>query len=632
MILDLWVPLYFVFFVTVVFQVGDLLGGRFLRGERSLVRIAICTALGYGIIGYALQLLGQFGWLKPIPVAILFWTIFLGRFLRLREFRNVGGEVQGMLWGKGDGIIDRFLQVCLLILGASTFVFCFLPEIAHDSLAYHINLPKIYALSGTIKPYPYDLYSYRPLLMETLFSLAFLWKVIPLAKLVHWWAGVLLTLGVITAVEEDSHSYRVALFAGVMLFVTPLFINEVQTTYTDFGTSFFAFFSFWMLLRGIQRGRTVFYCLSGLLMGLSISTKLLSALMAVALIGAFLTQSFFWRVGSEQKQRKTLVPVFVLGTGILLGYGFWAIRNAWATGNPFFPFFPKFFPGFGVVPEQEFIQGGVAKTISNFLLMPFLLAFNPAPFDQHHYIGLIYLLALPFLIYGMFRTDRIRVTALASVYFFVGWFVVCQNYRFLSTLLPLLLYGGGCGFSEWKPKAPGLVILRKITLGIALLCFVGTLGLASYHFRDHLRAVFERWSPVRYLTFMEPSFNAAQWANEHLPSNARLLSMGEIHAFYFDRPFITEDFYSLKNPEALRVRGGDFLDLLRTQGFSHLLLASNEKSPAIFEALKDCIGKRNGIKDVYTDRSMNQRGARFTYRIFEIEGSEAQTGATSCSM
>lgn len=620
---------WMIFFVAVVFLAGDLFFGKFLKEESPLIRGILCMALGYGIIAYLLIFLGQFGVLRPKLVTFLLFGLIFFRFSRFKELFHWIRDAASVLGRKDGERGARLFQWVLLLLMSLTFLFCFLPEIAHDSLVYHINLPKLYAQTGSMRTNPYDMMSYRPLLLESLYSLAFLWKSLPLAKLIHWLTGVLLTLGLIRIVEKKTGSYRLAIFSGLMLFSTPLFMNVIQTTYTDVGTAFFACFAFYLFLRAMETRRPALFFLSGVLMGLAVSTKLLTGIMAAAMVFSFVVCGIMgWTKRKAAERREIFYAILVYGAGVLLAYGYWIGRNAIATGNPFFPYLSSIFSGPRFPFEREFITGGVPKTILNFLLLPVLVTFSPDFFDRHHYIGLIYLLGLPFFIYGSFKSDKVRLASLTTFFVFSAWFYLCQNYRYLTPVLPLLLCGGAWGFSKWNPMSKFTRILRRVAIGSAFFALVCNLGLSAYHFRFHLKALVSGSTSQQYLRAAERTFDIAQWVSTHLPKDARILSFGEIRAFYFDRAFVGEDVYGIKHPDAFEMNGEAFLQTLRRQGFSYLLVCSSVdpsiKSSVLFRSLETWIGKENGLKEVFQVRSRNQRETQCLYRLFEL--SHKKTG------
>lgn len=618
---DFLAPFALFVWIFAAYLAGEIIAGKYFQSEDSLMSGIIYIALGYGILGYSLILLGQFGLLRLSWVTAVVGCVLILRRSGVRKFTRWLSAFGSFLNFKREG---GWLAATLLGLFGVTFLFCFLPEIAHDSLVYHINLPKLYAQSGWMRTNPYDIYSYRAVLLESIFSIAFLWKMISLAKMIHWATGVLLTLAFMRAIEQKTSRHGLALLSGLCLFVTPLFINEIQTTYTDVGATFFAFLSFYLFWNALEKKRFGLFLLSGSLMGLGISTKLLTMMTAFALMASFLTLRLADR--SREREADLLKPILGFVLGLLIAYAFWAVRNALVTGNPFYPFFAKFFPGSAQIPlEREFAREGVSKTILNTLLLPFLLTFSPQRFDLHHYVGPLYLLTLPFLIYGALKSKRIRFAAFTVLYFCMGWFFIAMNYRFMATILPILLYGGILGFYKWQSSFPTLKRVASLVQWVLFLSLALLFGLSAYHFRDHVRAIFSHWSPKQYLCFMERTYDVAGWANGHLPKAAKIMGIGEVRAFYFDREFVGSDVYELVGPKVHAMPGPKLLRRLRNEGFTHLLIGTpvgSEEVYPLFRPLIGMIGKKDGITEIFNGTSQNEREKRFFYRLFEIASGE----------
>ena len=527
----------------------------------------------------------------------------------------------------GGGGASRIFQGVLLLSAVITFLFCFLPEISHDSLVYHINLPKIYAQTGAIRVQEYDLMTYRPMLFESLYSLAFIFKSVPFAKLVHWLSGFLLTVGVVRLVEAETKSYRLAIFLGAVLFTSPLFINEVQTTYTDIGSAFFAFLSFVLLLEGMSKAKYVYYGFAGVFMGLAISTKLLTSLMACGVVLAF------WACAAKNPRERRpdvlkhyLVPMIVFGAGIFLGFGYWIVRNAVLTGNPLYPYFASLFGSQGAAIEQEFIQGGVQKNLLSFLGLPFLMEFVPEAFDRHHYIGPFFLLALPLMICEAFWSMPALFAAITFGAVLFIWYFLCQNYRYLLPVMPLLFFAAAIGFVSLDAEGGSKRWLRRFAVVAGILCLCGNIVLGVYHFRGHFKAVLGGWSSERYLVAMESSMDAALWVNRNLPADAKILSVGAIRAFYFDRAYVAGDMYTLRHPEISRMNSADVLKQIKQRGFTHLLVRQPE-NPVIAQALAQAptyaplfrlSDLKNGLQEVYHLKSRNTREENDVFAIYKI--------------
>lgn len=627
MILDPIAPVALFLFCVACFLTGHFFIRRFLAFVDPFFGGMISIALGYGVIAYFLVFLGVMGHLTWLPVSLFFLCVFLFGARHIREFLRWFSSLFSYMFKKGGGSGLRFLQILFAAVAGATLLFCFLPEIAHDSLVYHLNLPKLYVQTASMRIQEYDLMTYRPMLLECLYSLAFLFKCLPLAKLIHWLTGFLLVMGLMKMIEDETRSYATALFLGLMLLVTPMFINEIQTTYTDVGAAFFVFLSFVLFLYGMEKTQRALYFFSGLLMGLAVSTKLLAAITAAGMVVAYVCCEASGASRPRLRFSKAyFMPLVIFAAGFFLGFGYWSVRNAVFTGNPFYPYFSGLFGLPNAALEQEFIQGGIPKTVINFLLLPFLIQFRPDVFDRHHFIGPFFLIAFVLMLFAIRRSFRVRFTTVTVLCVLAIWFFLCQNYRYLLPVMPLLIYASAVGYSclkENQSRAGKLAQKLVIAGGLASL-FISLL-IGGYHFRGHLKAVFYGWSPSRYLSAMEPSVDIADWINRHLPVSSKILSVGDIRAFYFDRSFVGVDVYAIRHPEALKISESENLRHLRERGFTHLLIRFTARGKEISSNPLDAaywaplVNVKNGLPKVFHLESRNIRGDKFVYELFQLD-------------
>ncbi len=188
--------------------------GRIFRG-------ACFVGLGYFLIGSLLLGLGVLKMLSPSVVFVMCSLVCVSRICFFPDLVGWAGDVWDLLWGEKKSLSVRVLQVFFLFQILFTAMLCGLPEVAHDSLVYHMNLPKLYVQAGTISTYYYDLMSYRPLFLQVLYTLAFLFNDPGLAKLIHWTTGILMSVVLMDMCQTSGASYRFSLFAGLMLLLTP---------------------------------------------------------------------------------------------------------------------------------------------------------------------------------------------------------------------------------------------------------------------------------------------------------------------------------------------------------------------------------------------------------------------------
>lgn len=148
-------------------------------------------ALAIGIYSYLVLGLGLLGKLYYFPVAFVsigYWGFCL--WWLAKKFKRLE-------WGRTKKIFtDRlnlfiltilFSQVLVNLIGALG------PELSFDALWYHLTLAKLYVTEHRVFHIPGGLlyYSSMPRLTEMLYTVALIFKNEILAKLIHWFFGIL---------------------------------------------------------------------------------------------------------------------------------------------------------------------------------------------------------------------------------------------------------------------------------------------------------------------------------------------------------------------------------------------------------------------------------------------------------
>ncbi|MDP3987959.1 MAG: hypothetical protein Q8P80_02340, partial [Candidatus Levybacteria bacterium] len=152
-------------------------------------------AILIGIYSYLIFGLGLWSLLTKENISILtFLFFFLLIVLNKKYFRSSFKCFKTFKqWRK---ITDKFTLIILIILGAQMIVNligALGPEISFDALWYHLTLPKMYLLSGSISHIPGGLlyYSDMPKLGEMLYALPLSFGSQTGAKLIHFSFGLL---------------------------------------------------------------------------------------------------------------------------------------------------------------------------------------------------------------------------------------------------------------------------------------------------------------------------------------------------------------------------------------------------------------------------------------------------------
>lgn len=614
--------IFFLMSIPVFYSAGAFFLSRIVNPHNysTIMRGILFTSAGLGIIGHVFAFLGHAGILNANMVLLTaFVFLAFGAAFYRQMFFAWSSEIKKLMIGS-PGTMGAFLIL------AAGFVLAFaavlLPEIANDALCYQLFLPKQFILLGSSAPILYDLNSYIPLLMNHLYMAGLLLGSISLAKIFHFLSGVLLTLALTESIRENTSNKTVAVAFGAAFFLTPTLYNQITTTYVDGAASLFAFLSFTVFLRALRETRKKDFFLAGLFFGFSASTKIL-ALIAVIPLGMLCLYSWF------RNYRKAGNKTFFNGllfsaVGGLAGTGFWFIRNAWLTNNPFYPYLSSVFGTQEFHFVEQFREMGPPKTLLRYLSLPFDMTFRPENYDYGHWIGPFYLMVLPFFLLAVLRNEKMREHTLYVWGFISVWFVFFHNARFLLQMMPVYLWVAAWGAANVLDRSP--LWRKRLIQGLYGLIITFLLLISVYHYRFIFKPLAGFWNYEVYLTKMERSYPAAQWANQHLPKNARIFNVEEIRMFYFDRPSQREIWFRLgtgypskdHTPEQLaqRLKNAGFTHILKTASFDN----ENRDTPTAKEhrVLHELFLHTNLVKPLHTVISENIREAGETYTFYQI--------------
>jgi hypothetical protein len=570
--------LFWAFLVPTFFILGQFVTAQLKFREDNLIMSGIINwALGVGIFAYYLILIGSFGFLKIVPILIfIITTLLFGRKHITECFKWLNNSFFYCFSRKEVTGFGHLSQLCLLGTFVLTGLMCFLPEISNDALAYQLNLPKLFAQSGFIRPIYYDLRSYQSLLMNCLYTTGILFNNVAISKFFHWSCGIFLVLSFIAIAAQEIKNKNIALFYGLMLFLTPTIINQVSVTYVDLGVALFVFLSFYLLKIGMQKNNTIKLFLSGLMIGFAISCKFLAL---IALIAALVIVAL--KHISKRNTSLLYRHIALILSGVLIGCGYWLARNWLQSGNPFYPYFGRFFGS----EEFEFQSRiydtlGMSKTAINFFLIPWNITFYPHKFDYHHWIGPFYIVNLPFFIYAGIFIKKLRLAAIYTLTFTFLWFISAQVSRYLLPAFPIFLICSSAGVLEIRNHFHfyrGTLLIKASAFVVCLFL----LALTINHFRLQFLPLAGFWSKDTYLKKMERTIPIAEWINRRLPTESVILNRGTVRQFYFNRNMILEGMLNLRTRYRNVQSEEQMVAFLKQRGVTHILSAIDPDKPLI---------------------------------------------------
>jgi 4-amino-4-deoxy-L-arabinose transferase-like glycosyltransferase len=409
-------------------------------------------------------------------------------------------------------------------------------------------------------------------------------------------------------------SPKAGLLAAALFLSAPIVGWEATIAYVDLAATLYvalSVFAFliWLEERSARDSGNAWLVLAGIMAGFACGVKYTM----IATTGLLV----LWAVGCVMAKKAGVTWKHV---GILTGVAAlvacpWYIRTWIWTGNPVYPFAYSLFGGkwwsaqaaVDYVREQS--RFGIGNTLYAFWVAPWSTTFfaqfyanPPAKFTGALVpsppantfaavfgslgLGVIGLLPLWLLKPGVSRADEARkgngalpAMVLYSAAFFVVWFSLTHQTRYLMVLLPLLLVPAVAGARAFWHAGRGW------RLGVGAFCAVALLWgiLPLYVLVQPAFAV--AWggeSADTYLTRREPVYVLSKRINQTLPKDAKLLMLQETRGYYLDRP------YQWGNPSQNALIAWDTFTTprqmdaaLRAQGITHVLVNWGATPPEI---------------------------------------------------
>ncbi|MHC4402753.1 MAG: glycosyltransferase family 39 protein [Planctomycetota bacterium] len=472
------------------------------------------------------------------------------------------------------GVIGLAAVAC-----AASLATALAPPTAGDALCYHLELPKTFLLEHEIGFLPDSENSTFPLLVE----MWFLWGLAldggVAAQLVHWGAGLLLGLATVV-LATPIIGRRWAWIAGAVVVLVPGVNNQMAAPLNDVALALLTTLALAAWRRAVVDvdGRR-WAVIAGVMGGGALGTKYLAlvfaAAVAVAAVWAFLRRP---RQRQALAESAAVVAVVAISVG-----GLWYVRAAWHRGNPVYPFLSEVFTspatetpdGHETLPESKAPMGrhpaGIAAAAWH-------VTMHPERFGgRGHQLGALFLVALP----GLFFARRLRglgsLLAVAAVYWVV-WYLLRQNVRFLLPIVPLLAVSVVWIWIEVGrfPLMPRLVVVATLA---GILAAGALVPLARCG--DRMAVAVGMESRDDYLERHEPTWPAADLMGQLWGTRAHLLSQ-DYRAFHFPCRVTRESVYRRRTRYDRKItHPADLSRVLRDAGFTHLLLAENVRRQGI---------------------------------------------------
>lgn len=425
--------------------VAYIIGRRLTRRfdyHSLLEQWVFSTALGLGVVAYAIFFLGLLGGLyTTVTLAVLAASVLLCYPVWAcwpREAFGLWARIKAWTAGRrASVIVFTLLGVALLLPMAILPLY---PPTHFDATMYHLPYAKIFTQRHGVVPTPDLRYIVAPQASEMLFTLALLVYDDILAQLTQF-LMMILTAAATIAFGQRYFTPRVGWWAAAMWLASPLVLWLGASAYVDIGVGFYATMTIYGFWNWVETQRTRWLILSGIFCGLAIGTKLL-ALFFLAVLGA-VTLRFVL------KKRRYIWPL-AFGLPALLVALPWLARSFYYTGNPIYPLFHstvgKALGGEAWKPqysqdvfEMYWTLRYVGRLLLEILRLPWNLAFaQDEVFSGQAWISPIYPLALPVTLIAFIFGARFRwLLALVAAYT-PFWYFTIADLRYLIPILPPL--------------------------------------------------------------------------------------------------------------------------------------------------------------------------------------------------
>lgn len=429
-------------------------------------------------------------------------------------------------------IVRLLLWIFLIAAIFINFLGALSPELAFDALWYHLTIPKLYNISGSIYHIPGGLlyYSSMPRLVEIIFTV-----LLPVFSetgphMLSFFAGI----GCLVLIYKISSKYfdrPTALLSMVIFYVTPLVGWLSGSTYIDLIRTFWEILVVYFFLE-----KKYFWL--GITLGLLVGTKTLALGSWFIIAAIFIFQKESW---------KTIASTLLIATIVAVPWFLSAYLN---TGYPFYPI------GSGVLDSSHGLTFAPLSFFTDFWNV-FIVPIDP--------ISPIFVITLPFVILFVHKSRKPIVKTLFWYMFlsYVAWWIIPKTGggRFLLPYLPVwsILVGA---YTVWLKD---IWLHAFLVLTIVYISFIHV-GYRALAIRKTVPYLLHHESKETYLC-RNLDFSLAvfvdcdSWFSKNIKKTDLVLVSGEHNLFYINFPFVHETWYRGENVSHVLIFDSKFTSL-----------------------------------------------------------------------
>ncbi len=566
--------------------------GRVLVGRLGLSDVGesqktlIGLTLGLGLLSLGAFALSALRLLTPVAASLLLGALWIVGYA---ELKAVGPS----LVPAANLLKERPAAAAAIgTVLAALLWFAWMPPHQYDSLVYHLALPDAYIRAGGFTP-GQSVYSHFPQNGEMLFALSLLFGSDLLAQSFMGLATVLTVWWVFELGRREAPLSAVLLACWLLVTHTAVMLLA-STTYVEplamlWVTAAVLSFFRWRGMTSGQPGQRSWLLLSAVFTGLALGTKYYAGISA-GLLGLTLAARCVLGPSSERRARATDLALFAgVTTALFLP---WLVKNAALAGNPFFPFFYRWFPNTGsgwqtdsartyfeMLTEYGHRRGWHALARLPIQLLGSSLRFGGGMDVLGDFGWDLLFWSLPLAGWAAAANRFLRGLLLFCAAYLAAWLATGVVLRFLSVLAPLLCLLAGAGlYALWGRLGRG----GRSALGGAVALFsVSHAGLFLYVHGvfGSGRVLLGLESREGFLSRRLDYYPCAAWGRAHLDKNVRILIVGEQRGYYLERDHLATTVNAPNRFIGWAEEASDAPALagrLKAEGFSHVLLVPRE--------------------------------------------------------
>ncbi len=446
----------------------------------------------------------------------------------------------------------------------------------YDVLEYHLQMPKEYLEAGRVFYARHNVYANFPANVEMLYLLGMILRgrAIEAAVTCQLLNAGLAILTVAAAwMAGRRHGPTTGLISAVVAAGVDWLTYLSGVAYVENGMLLFGMLACSALTAGIDASneRRGWWALAGVLAGLAVGCKYIAGV----LIGLPMTVALFFCLRASLRRKVLAVCIFAATQAI--AFAPWAVKNAVMTGNPVFPLanqvFQAFPPGWGTDESRHFAAAHATLPGERGIASRLKALWRHVPGDADQRFGA---LLLTFAIWGAIERRRDRtarfhtLTALLQIPLWLGTTHLYARFA-VPLLIPLVQLAGRV--------SPGVGRRRTAVIALLLLGSAVNLGFLNALYLRHMVPGGRRLAlegVTEYFTEgAAPGLEYLEIVNGQLPSDARVLLVGDAKAFYFRRAV---DYCVVFNRspfvEAVRRDGSGpgLINWLTAHGYTHVLV------------------------------------------------------------